>query len=294
MHPLLFVTVLAVLSLAMVHAMVQFTRAVLLPAPGRRAWGVAYVASWIAVAAWVILYAGPAPILAVVALAWFSVHAAMVWLGMRLRTAAQRRPAPSRVTALEEDEEEEAEEEDDEAPRVPTLRDRIIAAAQMIGMLLAAIAIIAIGENMASLRRLDAALAPFRGTLLLILGITAGAGFLLFLGGTLAFVLRGPDSETERGIEEVHARRLGITRRPVQRDSEITLRELAAAWQDGTWRDRPRIRRFFVIGAGVASMLAAGAAFGVVAASPGIKLLILLTAAWVALRIAWPTRARGA
>ena len=282
MPPLLFVTVLAILSLVMVHATVQFTRAVLLPGHGGRAWGVAYAAAWIAIAAWVVLYAGPAPMLAVVALAWFGVHAAIVWLGTRLRIAAQRMPPPRRMTAIEEEEEED---EDEEPPRVPTRREKVIAAVRTAAMVLAALVVIAIGENLAVLRQFDAALAPYHRILLPILGIVAAAGFALFLGGVVTFLLRGPDSETERGIEDVHARRLGILQEPVQRDTEVTLPEIAAAVSDGTWRYRPRIRRFAVVGISIIAMLAAGAAFGIVAAPPGVKLLILLAVVYVAVRI---------
>lgn len=282
--PLLtFVIVLAALSLAMVHAMVQFTRALLTPARGARAWGVAYAAAWIAIIVWVVLYAGPAPMLAVVALAWFGVHAAIVWLARRLHLVAQRQP--SRVTVIEEDEEDE-EDAGEEGPRIPTPREKVIASVKAAAMFLGALTIIVIGENIPLLRRFDAALAPFRANILLLLGVAACAGFALFLGGIVAFLLRGSDSETERGIEAVHARRLGITEAPVQRDSEISLRELAAAWHDGTWRDRPRVKRFFVIGAGVTLVLAAGAALGIVAAPAGVKLLIVLTVAYVAVRIA--------
>jgi hypothetical protein len=285
--PLLtFVIVLAVLSLAMVYAMVQFTRAVLVPASGARAWGVAYGAAWLAIVGWIVLYAGPAPMLGVVAVAWLVVHAAIVWLGTRLRAAAQR-PLPPRSTIIENEEEEEEEEPPPPPPPTPpTAREKILGAVRSALGLAAVLLVLAIGENIAALRQLDAALAPFRGTLLLLLGLLAAAGFALFLGGIIAFVLRGGDSETERGIEDVHARRLGITRPPVQRDSEISLRELGAAWRDGTWRDRPRVKRFYVIGGGVALMLVAGAAFGIVAAPPGVKLLIMLTVAYVAVRFA--------
>ncbi|HUP62184.1 MAG TPA: hypothetical protein VNA69_17390 [Thermoanaerobaculia bacterium] len=136
----------------------------------------------------------------------------------------------------------------------------------MFNVLIAAV-IIGIGESIDALHRLDDVFAPHARVLRVALPSLIALGFAMFMGGIIAMLLYGGKGE-----------------------GTMHLRELRAAWRDGTWRRSPRMKRFHVIAGGVALMIVAGAVAGFVFGPAGVRMLILV---WTAVAAATALYRRG-
>lgn len=231
MSPLLFVAALAVLSLAMLAAMVRFSRAVLRREESAVQWGLFYAALWVLIFGLAATFLGDdlernRNLLILIPGAMIVLHALFLRIGIALRDAPP--PPPPRRRVFPEDEEEEEEEEEPPPPPPPTWLDRGKRVLQWVGMLALTLALIVIGQSIGALHDLDAALAPYRADAALLLGVLAAAGFAAFMIG----VFRG----TKMAV------------------------------------------------AGVVTAILSGSALAVVFAPPGIKLLVIATVAYAALR----------
>jgi hypothetical protein len=196
-----------------------------------------------------------------VPLAFVGVHGLILWFGSSLvrRGAPALPPEARQRRAPHPDGTPEIP-----APHPPTAAQRIYVAVRnalrwvlTIGL---ALLVIGVGENLAILHRLDAALAPHRAALTIVFGALLATGFCLFMGGIINLVLHG--------------------RAP---DGQISLRELNAAWWSGAWRNSSRIRRFLVILSGVVLAMGSGAALMIAFAPPGLKFLVILALAYASL-----------
>jgi hypothetical protein len=91
-------------------------------------------------------------------------------------------------------------EEDDEfahePPPIVRVSTRAIRFAKWVGSLFLVSLLIAIGDDLAVLQRIDTGLAPYRSRLVVILGVLLAASFVMFMGGILFFVLKGGRSGT--------------------------------------------------------------------------------------------------
>jgi hypothetical protein len=278
-----FIALLAALSIVMVIALVEHAKAFLAERRDEermRAWGWVYALLWIAIISLIAIHTD-AGVLAVIAVpaAFIALQLLILWFGNRLRvvTLAEREIARSRRVLIEEEEPEE-EEELAPPPPPPTLAQRIAAGVRSfirwVITVAIALAIIAVGESIDALDRLDAALLPHRPMLRIVLPALIAIGFAMFMGAILSLLLRMPQ-------------RVGRK----ENDGEISLLELKQRWRDGTWRDSTRVKRFFVVIGGVALAILAGAAMAVVFATPGIKLLVMLVVGFAVVRFARGTPA---
>lgn len=127
-----------------------------------------------------------------------------------------------------------------------------------------AAAIIGIGRQLPILRRLDELLAPYRPTLHVVLLSLGVLGFVIFMASAIRFALM-PSATRPRG--------------------EISFGELRQAWRNGTWRGDRRVRVFLGFGSGAILAMGSAVAYGVVFADPGLKLLCIAAAAYVAAQL---------
>lgn len=253
---------LAVFSIAMVVAMVRYSRAVLASQePG--IWFTAYLLSWAGIIASLVFLLDDAlernlAILIAFPLGWFALHALILRFGIALRDAP---PPPARPRVFEDV--EDVEDVIGEPPPPPlTLTERVIAwlivTWRKLRSVLVALVIIVIGQQLGFLHQIDRALAPYRSRLVTILALLIALGFALFMGGIIRFVLRGGQS------------------------GQTTLHAVLDSWRDGTWTSNV----YFIIVAGVFLWLVSAAALGIVVLPPGLKLLVILTIAYTIFRIA--------
>jgi hypothetical protein len=142
----------------------------------------------------------------------------------------------------------------------PTVAGRLIrftvSLVQWIVWIVAVLIVIAIGPSLEILHQLDAAVAPYTPALQVVLPALVGLGFVMFMGGIIQMILQSGTGNEALG--------------------EVSLRELKMALRDGRWRRDARMRKFFVIAAGVFLMITAGVAMGIVFTEPGMKLFFLL------------------
>lgn len=120
-----------------------------------------------------------------------------------------------------------------------------------------ALAVIALGEALPGLRRLDRVMARHEAPLLAVTIGATTAGFLMLMGGAIHMAV------TAGRWSGSGARAAG----------EASFREIKAAWRSGAWRRGPRWRRLFVMGAGGLLMGAGLFGLAVVLGPPGVKLL---------------------
>lgn len=254
--------------MAMVFAMVQFSRAHLAARdPGL--WRAAYLLLWVAILAILVVFLGDAleknlPILIAVPLGWFALHALILRFAGALRDAP---PPPPRPRPPDEEEEEDALAEPEPPPLSLTERAVIwvIGTWRMARSVLLALVIIVVGQQLGFLHQIDRELAPHRSRVVTLLVVLIAAGFALFMGGIIRFVVRGGQS------------------------GQTTLQEVVDSWRDGTWTGNV----YFFIVAGVFLWLISAAALGIVVLPPGLKLLILLAIAYSTIRLLLALRSRS-
>lgn len=257
-HPLAFAALLAGASLAMVYAMVQYSRARLESRdPGH--WLTTYLLTWALILAIVIIFLGDdlrrnLPFLAVFTVGWFAVH----WLILRFAIAVRDapKPPPRDAPVVEKEQEVEEEEELVGSAEIPlTLFERavviVVWLTRWVVSLGIAMLLIVVGSALPFLHTFDARLAPYRGRLLWIFGIGVVLGWLIFMIAIMTFVLRGGQS------------------------GGASLRDLVTGRTN---------RLFEVIASSVALWLVCAIAFGIVVLPPGLKLLVIVAAAYIVIR----------
>jgi hypothetical protein len=305
----------AAVSLFMVHAMVQWSRALLDPEPsparGRRRWrwGAVYGGAWAALIALGVGLAtldggrptrGDAALLVLVVGGYWGMHALLLWFARAIaranRRAAAARPAPA-------DDEPEPEPEPGPAAR-PPVRARpgpLRRAAGWVGTLAVVLAVLALGEASPPLHALERALASHRGALLaVVIGLSA-AGLACLMGGAIHMALRGGTPLGHAEVEAMARRRRDAAalpyayRRSTYRirgravgagaEETVSFAEVKAAWRAGAWRVSARWRRILLMAAGALLMLVGMFGIPFVLGGPGMKLLVLAVWGYVLVQL---------
>lgn len=329
--------VVAVLALLMVGAMVRFSRAAIgwtraggSQEPGRprrlsplARWGAVYALAWLAlIGAFLYLSTvtgdGLTPrnlaLLGAIVGGYLGVNSLLI-LFARALVRANRRPAAP------EDGDQGLVEETQELASLQAAPARGPGAAaavepgpapstspwarahrvlRTVAFLAGVLLVIAVAEAVPALVRLGDWIDARRGPLLLVTGLLAGAGFLLFMGAVVHLVLRGgrPLSRAEVAALQARVRLLDLRPRIARAavgwvgghaagargEETFTLAEVKAAWRVRAWQVSPTWRRRFVLLVGVA-LLTLGLMGVAVALSPiGLKLVIAGFVLYAALR----------
>jgi hypothetical protein len=308
---LLLTTVLPLVGVAlvMVLAMVKWTEGLVAPDPsGRRpVWGTVYVGSWAVILALIVRLAGrsdegwtPKNVALVVlvvggywAFHWFIVWAARAIARADARAAAEKRTrGGSKPTEVEEEEEEEeaaavaAVPEAAPTPVPASWRARVGRGLKSVGMLVAVLLVIGIGEALPALQAFEALMARNRAAWVAATLGPAILGWVLLMAGAIRMALSRGDTMTPRQVAEMQAR---LRRTPgtagrsvyavlgratgVQGTDEASFSAVKAALRAQAWRYSARWRTLFCMMLGGMLMLVGGFGAVVVIAPPGIKLL---------------------
>jgi hypothetical protein len=179
----------------------------------------------------------------------------------------------------------------------PGVRARLLNALRTARNLLLALLVIAIGEALPPLQRLDAWTQAHRQPLLAVTLSLTGVGFILLMGMAIHLVLARGKPMSRREIDELAARRLtsqpALWRRSVHRsrglavgaqgEDSASFAEIKAAWRARAWQVSPRWRRLFAGLLGTAFLATGLFGLFVVIGPPGIKLLCgsVLLYAWI-------------
>lgn len=226
--------VAVVLSLLMVVAMVEWSKALLFSAPSadseavarrRRLWGGAYFVLWagiiLAFVRFIQSTGGPVSthntvVLCVAVGGWWAVHAAIIWFGRALQKAAARQAPPE--NDFEEGEFEEAVADESEstetdtpasrpqpeaapAPPAPPARSRSGDTLRLIRNIGIVLAVIAVVNAITPLKDAGRAVDERRGVLLAVTISMAVVGTLLLVAGGVRLVLRRGEPMTREEIE---------------------------------------------------------------------------------------------
>jgi len=314
----------AACALAMVYAMVQWGSALLqapLPPEGgsllravledraARRWGAIYAALWIALlGAFLALFAAlgdrqPLRRLAFllpVAAGWIGLSLAFVWLARALARVGQRAAVASRVPRPDAEppsEEVGAAEAQAIAPPPPAsrLRDTLGQAAGLAGVLL----VIAVGQSLPPLRRLEVYLHLHQKACLVPLIALGSLGAVLFLGAAIAMVLAQGRPLSRRELEELE-RRLALLRQGggwaavrvprlavgAEAGEGASFAEIKTAFRLRAWEVSPRWRRMLSMMAGAALLVLGLFGVGIVIAPAGVKLLLAAAVLYAVVRTA--------
>ena len=279
---LTLVLTLAVASMVMVFAMVQFSAAIMAESeqPSTlEVWGLTYAAAWIVIAMVIVRGAIATDVpwpraLAFVTLVvggWGTFHAYWVWLGLSIeRTNARAAGQAVTLSAAKE-----------------TILHRAANLAAG-GLIAVALAVIQLGYARAALTAL---VAPGHRTLSATL-TAAFVGAALLIGGGIRLVLSRGQPMTHEEIEEGlrHARygprgRTGPLRFRVsayrhfgpaegaKAEEEVSIAAMKDAWRTGAWRRERAWQTTFIMTAGGLMMIFGGFGAVVVAGPPVVKVL---------------------
>jgi len=271
--PMLIVA-LAVVSLLMVAAMVQFSAAII-DRPGTQAvtgWGVVYAGSWAAILAVFaqLLEDTPAPVATVLMLAvsgWGAIHAGWLWLVLGLMGSpanAEGQPLPPDRTSTRS-----------MAGRVCLLAV-IVAAAATAQLVLPRL-------HLMSMPRLT----PL-GALILV----AAAGVLLLVAGGVRLARSEGKPMTPDEVVRMNTPRRGFhvsthvgPAYGISGEREVSLAQMRDAWRSGAWRTDPRWRTVFMMTVGAALMLVGGFGIPIVVAPVPVKILCAGALLYVAFQV---------
>jgi hypothetical protein len=307
---LAFVLPLAVVSLVMVYAMVQWSETLLdlePPPPGwsrRRRWGAAYVGCWLVILLLFARFLGSAEggftarnlgMLALVVGGWWGLHALIIAFGRAIGRANARAAAGPPAPAGEE---EESEAPGPAAPEAPSALSTGAAGTpggvrQALGWgasVAVALLAITLGELSPAMKALEDVMARHQPPLLAVAIGMAALGFVLFMGGLIHLMLTGGQPMTHVEVEEMARQSRDLSARPyvwrrstyrirgrtvgAQAEDAASFSEIKAAWRSGAWRRSRRWRRMFVILTG--GLLMTFGIFGIpfVVGPAGIKLVV--------------------
>jgi hypothetical protein len=219
---------IAVLALAMVGAMVQFTTALLAvdlhrrppPAPHgvspARFWGVLYAALWISLLAGFFhlfaLLGGDGRrtrnvgFLVLFALGWLGFNALFIAFARALARVQQRTAPPTgRPRAADVGRTVADTEPSSLAGEEHTLRERLASAATLVAIL----ALVAVGEAVPALKALEPLMDAHRRALLFVTVPLGVAGWLLLVGGGIYLVLSRGLPMSREEVEAMERRRPG-------------------------------------------------------------------------------------
>jgi hypothetical protein len=277
---LALILTLAVASIVMVIAMVQFSVAIMF-APERplafKLWGLAYLAAWAAIAAVMVQGAVMAKAtlpqgLAVgtlVAGGWGTFHAFWVWLALSIQRTKGRETGQS----------------------LAPVKESICRRAGFLatgGLIAVALALIELGY---ASKLLEAMIAPGHRAIAATVAVTA-IGFFLLLFGAVRLVLRRGEAMSREEIDEelrrgkfARARKAGSfsASRSAYRhlgpaegakaEQELSIGEMTRAWRSGEWRRDPNLLNIFIMTAGGLMMLYGGFGSAVVAGPLFVKVI---------------------
>ena len=279
---LTLILTLAVTSLIMVFAMVQFSTAIIAE-PERpaaiRGWGLAYAAAWGVIAMVIVrgAIAADASLPQTVAFVtlvvggWGTFQAYWVWLGLSIeRTSAQ---ATGQAVAL--------------SPAKETILHRAgnLAAG---GLIAVALAVIELGYARAALTAL---VVPGHRALAATLGPAVVGGGLLIGGGIRLVLSRGQPMSHEEIEEDLRSSRYGPRGRTgplrfrastyrhfgpavgARAEQELSIAAMKEAWRTGAWRRERAWQTVFIMATGGLLMAFGGFGAAVVAGPPVVKIL---------------------
>ncbi len=273
---LTLVLTLAVASIVMVPAMVQFTTAAI-AIPARPAafkvWGLIYLAAWSAIGFVMFQFAmlSNATLPQAVALltlgvgGWATFQASWLWLWLSLELSNLRAG--------------------NDTATLPPAREKLCRRSgqlAVVGLIAVALAAIELGY----VRKLvETMIAPGHRAIAATILVTAIGAFLLLFGG-MRMVLRRGEPMTHAEIEEDIGRvKLGLQSRSgdlrfggvkyrhfgpakgASAQQELSITEMTKAWRSGEWRRNPNLFNAFIMTAGGLMMIYGG--FGIpIAAGP--------------------------
>lgn len=278
---LTLILTLAVASMIMVFAMVQFSTAIIAE-PERpaaiRGWGLAYAAAWGVIAMVIVRGAIAADtslpqtvaFVTLVVGGWGTFQAYWVWLGLSLERTRGR--ATGQAVAL--------------SPAKETILHRAgnLAAG---GLTAVALAVIELGYARAALTTL---VAPGHRALAATLGPAVVGGALLIGGGIRLVLSRGQPMSHEEIEEDLRRSRYGPRGRAGPRfrisryrhfgpaegakaQEEVSIAAMKAAWRTGAWWRERAWQTVFIMAAGGLLMAFGGFGAAVVAGPPVVKVL---------------------
>ena len=191
MQPLTFAALLAIASLAMVYAMVQFSRAYF-EARDTAGWLVAYALTWVAIVILLVAFLREdlrrnLPLVIGIPLGWFALHALILRFGIALRDAP--RPVARPVTELDDD-----LDDDEEPAHEPPLLVKAYGYLKSAAFIVLMVCLVGVGEQMESMQAIDDQLAPHRSRLVALFATLVAAGFALFMGGIIRLLLTAKQS----------------------------------------------------------------------------------------------------
>lgn len=301
---------LALVSMAMVVAMVRFSLAVLdeEASPARRkTWGAIYLLLWVGIVITFVHFtmttdpvngARQALYVLVLPLGWFALHGLMLWFGVALQRSNERSEALKAQSAQDYAVDSDAEEIDDDdaqpdaaAASTPGRAARVLSMAWMPF----AIVIVIAGNQWTVLRSAHAALAPYRSMMVVASIAVIAAGFIIFMGGVIFIVLRGGRPMSHAEIEDLASQNSGKTGYAGRSriygkavgstaSAEMSFSHFKKAWQNGQWKDNPMTETVAIMGSGTILLFLGTAGWITAAAPPGVALLFLMVFAYAIVR----------
>jgi hypothetical protein len=268
---LTLILTLAVASIAMVVAMVQFSIAIVFAAQRPAAiklWGFVYLIAWAAIVFVIVRGAMMAnatwpQALAVVTLAaggWGTFHAFWVWLGLSLERTNARAAGQA-------------------VPLAPA-KERICGVAGRLaagGLVAVALAVIELGY---ARKVIETMIAPGHRAIAATASVAAVGFFLLMFGGLRLVLRRGEAMSRAEIDEQPRGLRLGrSTYRHLgpaagaKAQQELSITEMTRAWRSGEWRRDPNLLNMFIMTAGGLLMIYGGFGVAIVATPLIMKVL---------------------
>jgi hypothetical protein len=302
-----------VLSLLIVVAMVEFSKAMLFGGGGvgavarrKRAWGTTYLLAWAGlVAAFLALIRSSGQsidgrsmgILAVVVGGWWAVYGVLVWF-IRWMTRVAPQVPPRRV-ANERVAGPSRPPVSAPAPTRPrTKRTTLADALRLARNVVIGLVIVGLAEAIRPLRDAARAIEVRRGTLLAVTIGLAVVGTILLAGGGAYLAVRRGSPMTREEIQQSadlgprpfyrrSARRLAGPAVGMRGDDEVSFAEMKRAWRARAWRHDPRWRCLFTMAAGALALSLGLCGTFVVVAPTGIKVLVAAAFAYAFVRTSW-------
>lgn len=245
------IATVAVLALAMVYAMVQWSIGLLqarLPADGEpllhrglggprtQRWGVAYGLLWGALVVAFHLLLGTLgderpgrrlALLLAIATSWIGCNLGFVWFGRALRRVGERTAAGTHDAGQPAHAEADrrsspaapAARRESRGSRAPASRrkgpvGRLAGSLSQVAWIGGFLLIAALARSLPPLRRLDDFFRAHQRVFLISLGAAAGVGFVLFIGGAVAMVLARGVAMSREEIEELERRMMRLKAGP--------------------------------------------------------------------------------
>lgn len=282
------------LSLLMVFAMVQWSRALLNRRPAESIepgmspvlrWGMTYALTWAALIAFSLYFLPQAGrtdqrsnlvLMLLAAAGWIAFNLLLVAFARAIRKANERDGFAAGTRAEKKRYADEnwtgANVGVKPAPTVPGLRERLRRALLVARNVVLALLVIGIGEALPPLQRLHAWVTAHDRALLSVIVPLGAVGYIVFMGCAIHLALAGNRPKGAAG--------------GVQGEESASFAEVKAAWRARAWQVSSRWRRMFLM-MFASALLAVGILGSIFVLAPaGIKLLLGIVSVYAAVQIA--------